>query len=154
VQRAATTEQPRARRHRIPTALDARPPEFENLPLGSGLSGLQPRQQHFLVEYRQVKHRVESEKSRREQMERDQHKKQLKAQRLAKANLRAAAAERGEATVVKEELPQYALTAVLVNKLQSQVQELTRPVPRVHIEPLSPTQRLARLSQPAMEACY
>ena len=40
----------------------------------------------------------------------------------------------------------YEETADLVKKLYSQVLELTRPEPRVHIEPLSPTQRLARLS--------
>jgi hypothetical protein len=66
---------------------------------------------------------------------------QRESQRVARES---AAAERTRERESSEGT--YDATADLVKKLHSQVLELTRPEPRVQIEPLSPTQRLARLS--------
>jgi hypothetical protein len=111
--------------------------------------GIPEHQMNFLREHREVCQRVQLEKVLREQEAKKLQKQQADAQRLARES---AAAERTRERGSSEGA--YEETADLVKKLYGQVLELTRPEPRVHIEPLSPTQRLARLSAAAVVASH
>lgn len=112
------------------------------LELEDGESDALPKHQmNFLREYHEVCQRVQVETFRREQEAKKLVSQQRESQRVARES---AAAERTRERESSEGT--YDATADLVKKLHSQVLELTRPEPRVQIEPLSPTQRLARLS--------